>query len=86
MVGNMEDNIKLFAKRLRQIREEKGWDQDEVAIRAGLPRSIISFYENMKRRPGYENILILCKTLKVNASYLMGESDIRREYGEHGED
>ena len=76
-VFNMTDNIKIFARRLKELRNEKGITQEDLARRIGCPSSLISYYETMQREPGFSNILALCEVLEETPDYLMGVVDYR---------
>lgn len=43
-----------FGKRLKLIREEKGYTQEELARILGITRSRLSMYEQGKREPTFE--------------------------------
>jgi transcriptional regulator with XRE-family HTH domain len=43
--------LKLFAERLKQLREEKKLTQEELAFRAEVDRTYIARLETMKRNP-----------------------------------
>lgn len=55
-----DKHIKIFAQRLRALRNEKGYTQKDLAKIIGCPPSLISYYENAKKEPGFTNILKLC--------------------------
>ena len=45
------DIRKKFGKRLRALREERGWSQEEFADRAGLHRTYVSAVERGVKNP-----------------------------------
>jgi transcriptional regulator with XRE-family HTH domain len=73
----MAENLRLFATRLKNLRIEKGYTQEDLARRIGCPSSLISYYETMQREPGFSNILALCEVLGETPDYLMGIVDYR---------
>ena len=69
---------KLFAERLRYAREElRHYTQAELALRAGLPSTSISHFENPEgtRKPSFDNLRRLANALNVTTDYLLGRSD-----------
>jgi transcriptional regulator with XRE-family HTH domain len=45
-----DKHIKIFAQRLRALRNEKGYTQKDLAKIIDCPPSLISYYENAKKR------------------------------------
>lgn len=74
----MEDKLREFAKRLKLLRTERQWSQQELADKLGTSKSLISFYESCEREPGFTTILKLSEIFGESASYIMGETDERR--------
>lgn len=70
-------HINIFAQRLKSLRTEKGYTQKELAQIIDCPPSLISYYENAKREPGFTNILKLCKVFQESPDYLFGLTDYR---------
>ena len=73
----MTENLKLFATRLKNLRIEKGYTQEELADLIDCAPGLISYYESMQREPGFSNILSLCKVFGESPDYLMGIVDYR---------
>lgn len=69
-------NKQMFAKRLKELREEKGLNQKECAEKLNISRGSISFYENGERLPDIETIYNMAKFFNVSADYLIGLTDI----------
>lgn len=63
--------------RLRQLRQERGWTQRQVAARIGGTASIVSAYENGIRQPSYEALVRLAGLYAVSTDYLLGVSGKR---------
>lgn len=76
----MEEYLKVFSIRLKMLRDEKHYTQQEVAETIGIVRSTISQYETIKREPVLTIIIKLAKFFDVNIPYLIGESDNRRRF------
>lgn len=66
----------LFAKRLKELRQAKGWVVREVAEKTGIGRSALLNYETGDRSPKSLHLFdLLAKTLDTTRDYLMGFSD-----------
>ena len=65
-------NIKAqVGSRIRGLREEKGWSQEELGFRSGLHRNYIGGVERGERNVGVENIGKLAKALGVRPRDLL---------------
>ena len=62
----------IFATRLREAREHRGWNQAQLAQRAELQPSAIAHFESSRRKPSFDNVRRLAKALEVSADFLMG--------------
>jgi transcriptional regulator with XRE-family HTH domain len=65
----------LFKDRLSVIRMHRGWNQPELAERAGTHESSIAHYENGSRMPSCEALVRLADCLEVSTDYLLGRVD-----------
>jgi transcriptional regulator with XRE-family HTH domain len=70
-----KDKNELFAKRLTQLRKEKGLPQKEVAAELGLTIGTLSAYEN-GREPRYEYLKRIAQFFDVSVDYLVGEDSL----------
>ena len=61
----------LFGKKLVQLRKERGWSQEQLALESGLARSYLGGIERGKRNIALLNICRLAETLDVPACRLM---------------
>jgi transcriptional regulator with XRE-family HTH domain len=61
----------LFGKKLVQLRKERGWSQEQLALESGLARSYLGGIERGKRNIALLNICRLAETLEVPASQLL---------------
>ena len=64
--------IETLGSRLRQLREEKRLQQDQVAALIGVKKSTISLYENDMRQPPYGTLVRLATLYRVSTDYLLG--------------
>ena len=61
-----------FSDRLRNIREQKGLKQKEMAELLAMPSNTYNGYETGKRSPSLETIEDISRVLKVDPNTLMG--------------
>ena len=64
-------NTKLFAKRLREARENAGYSQKQLGMLVGLSDKSISMYEKGTVYPPVSNLLKIAKELKKDISYFL---------------
>lgn len=55
-----------FGKRLKELREEKGMTQPELASKTGLTKDGIAQLEQGRRLPAWETVQALCDALGVS--------------------
>lgn len=63
--------------RLRDLRTERGWTQEELGTKLKVQKSAVSKYEIGRSALTDELIEQLCKIFDVSADYLLGLSNIR---------
>lgn len=56
---------------LKQIRKKKGYSQLKVSLDLNISREAISFYENGKRSPDVDMLVMLSKYFNVSIDYLI---------------
>ena len=61
----------VIAKRLSELRKEKGVKQDEIAELLNVKRATIANYETGKRAPDYETIIKLADYYGVSCDYIL---------------
>lgn len=61
-----------FGNRLRALRHDKGWTQEDLAKRLGVTKSVISAYETSLRYPSYDILIRITAIFKVTSDYLLG--------------
>jgi transcriptional regulator with XRE-family HTH domain len=62
--------VSLFAKRLRKLREERGWSQEYLAKEADLTSKQVYNYERGYNLPRERNILDLATALQISVAKL----------------
>ena len=70
------DKIKHI-NRLKQLMDEKGFVQADIAKLLGVTRQSVSAYLNCIHPLDSEQIIILSKYFNVSSDYLLGLSDLR---------
>ena len=66
---------KVFGKRLRELRKEKGLLMKDVAKDLGIGLTTLAGYENNEREPNFLILVKLCRYYNVSADYLLGLTD-----------
>lgn len=68
----MSVNVKkLFGARLVELRKERGWSQEELALESGLARSYLSGVERGLRNISVVNICRLASALRTEPPELL---------------
>ena len=62
----------IFCERLRELRQEKGIGQVELAQATDVSKGIISLWENGLREPKMSNLIALAQYFGVSIDYLVG--------------
>jgi transcriptional regulator with XRE-family HTH domain len=62
-----------FGRRVRQLRERKGWSQERLAAEAQLHATYLSGVERGKRNISLENITKLARALEVPIAALFDD-------------
>jgi transcriptional regulator with XRE-family HTH domain len=70
--------LKILAKRLKELREERDLTQETLAIELGLRgKSSIANYESGLRNPDYDTLIKIANYFGVTTDYLLGNSNKR---------
>lgn len=64
--------MKIFGKRLREVRKSKKLTQKELADILGIKRNTYSDWENGKTEPSFEILVKLPDLLEVSLDWLFG--------------
>ncbi|KAF2338032.1 helix-turn-helix transcriptional regulator [Flavobacterium ginsenosidimutans] len=65
-----EEGLRLFAKRLKEVRAEKKISQEELALRSELTLSQIARIETVRINPTISTVFKIARTLDVPLSEL----------------
>lgn len=63
-----QEGLELLAKRLKEIRAEKGLSQEELAYRSEITLSQIARIETVRINPTVSTIFKIARTLEVSLS------------------
>ncbi len=66
-----EVSIMSLGNKVKQLRQEKGWSQDELAFHASIDGRQISRYENDKVTPSVDVVIKLAKAFDVSVDHLL---------------
>lgn len=69
--------IELFSKRVRKLRLEHGFSQEDFASQAEIDRSYYGRIERGDANPTLKNIAAIAETLGISIQELFGESPKR---------
>lgn len=67
----------MIGKKLRELREEKGLLQKDVANFLNISTSAYGYYEQGKRNPDIENLSKLADFFNVSTDYLLGKTNVK---------
>ncbi len=69
--------MEIFAKRLRQLRDEKELRQKDLAEKLGYARTTIANYEQASRLPPLDTLFKIADYFQVSMDYLLGRTDVK---------
>lgn len=67
----MEDVITEFGRKVKQLRKEKKWTQQELADKSRLHKNYIGMVERGERNPSLINIAKIANAFEIRLSVLM---------------
>ncbi|WP_294473446.1 helix-turn-helix transcriptional regulator [uncultured Intestinimonas sp.] len=67
----------ILAKRLRELRKERGLKQEELAALLGISLSGYTRYEHGERDPNAPTLAAMADFFQVSADYLLGRKEQR---------
>ena len=65
-----------FGEKLKMLRNGQKMTQQQLAIRLGVAKSVVSYYESGERYPSYDVLVKIARTFHTTTDYLL---DIKRE-------
>lgn len=65
---------------LREIRKKRGYSQLKVAMDLSISREALSYYENGKRSPDIQMLIILSDYFDVSIDYLIKGKEFLSKY------
>ena len=70
----------ILAEKIMKLRKQKGWSQEELALRLNVSRQSVSKWESMTSLPDLDKIIKLSELFGVSTDYLL-KDDIESEPG-----
>lgn len=67
----------LFQKRLKNLRSEMKYTQEDIANALGISKSAYGYYEQGKTTPDSNSISILADFFGVSTDYLLGRTNLK---------
>lgn len=64
-----------FNERLKLLRKERDYTQDQLANLLGISRSSLAMYEQGRRKPDFETLEAMADLFNVDIDYLLGTKD-----------
>jgi transcriptional regulator with XRE-family HTH domain len=61
-----------FGEKVRLLREEKELNQTQLGYAVNMTQRKISYLENGKYEPGFDDLICLCRFFNVSADYFLG--------------
>ena len=74
--------VMIFNRRARNLREDLGLSQDEIALKLGISRATVNRYENDRYDLKLSYAIELAKIYNVSLDYLTGLIDDPRPLNE----
>lgn len=65
----------ILARRLKQLRKEKGYTQNQVAIYCDITEKTYQNYELMTREPKIQILIRIADLFDTTIDYLVGRTD-----------
>ena len=63
---------------LRNIRKQRNWNQQKVAMDLNISREALSYYENGKREPSLNLLVEMSRYFNVSINYLITGEEFKK--------
>lgn len=70
----------MYLKRLKDLREDNDFSQEDIATLLNITRPQYSLYETGKRDIPVDLLRILAKKYNTSIDYIVGDTDISKRY------
>ena len=77
----MEKGLKIFSKRLKELRKAQGYSATQMAEFCNMSRRNYLKYESGEARPSYERLTAIADLLDVSLDYLLGRDEFSARHG-----
>ena len=67
--------METFAKRLKELRDEKGLTQQEIGKLVNMSKMAVSHWEKGHSEPSIAQLICLSNYFEVTVDYLVGKTD-----------
>ena len=65
-------------KKLRELRMEKGYNQERMAMELNVSQTTISAFETGERRPDTDMLVRIARYFDVSTDYLLGLTEVKK--------
>lgn len=72
--------LPAFKIRMKELRNEKGITQYEMAEQLSFTRASVGHWEQGARVPNYKNLTKIADFFGVSVDYLLGNTDLQNQY------
>ena len=70
----------MFGDRLKKIRQQRGFTQEQLADKSHIARAMVARYETNRQQPTLEVVVKIADSLDISVDYLLGRTDIQSIY------
>ena len=65
----------MYGERIKELRRERSWSQQQLAEKLACGQRVISSYESEDVEIGSRVLMKLCQVFQVSADYILGLED-----------